>query len=170
MFGIHEVSLNDQTTPRLLLVPWTRESFHHKPNNSSKSRSVQLFSHIFMHCAQHTHHPQLQCILPVGYAYCMLTALPMHKNVRRILVRGVNAPLPPEAKKILKIWLRNGAFWSNEKCSFCMFSLFNFSSIFPGGGQLTTFAPMCGRPCPWTPMGDFFFPNPLTNPLSQTEE
>ena len=28
---------------------------------------------------------------------------------------------------------------------FCMFSLFNFSSIFPGG-QLTPFAPMCGRP------------------------
>ena len=27
-----------------------------------------------------------------------------------------------------------------------MFSLFNFSSIFPGG-QLTPFAPMCGRPC-----------------------
>ena len=27
-----------------------------------------------------------------------------------------------------------------------MFSLFNFSSIF-AGGQLTTFAPMCGRPC-----------------------
>ena len=26
----------------------------------------------------------------------------------------VNAPLPPEAKKILKIGLRNGAFWS--KC------------------------------------------------------
>jgi len=25
------------------------------------------------------------------------------RNVRRILVRGVNAPLPPEAKKILKI-------------------------------------------------------------------
>jgi len=25
---------------------------------------------------------------------------------------GVNAPMPPEAKKILKIWLRNGAFWS----------------------------------------------------------
>ena len=34
------------------------------------------------------------------------------RNVRRILVRGVNPPLPPEAKKILKIWLRNGAFWS----------------------------------------------------------
>ena len=27
-----------------------------------------------------------------------------------------------------------------------MFSLFNFSSIFPGA-QLTPFAPMCGRPC-----------------------
>ena len=26
-----------------------------------------------------------------------------------------------------------------------MFSLFNFSSIFPGG-QLAPFAPMCGRP------------------------
>ena len=32
------------------------------------------------------------------------------KGVCRILVRGVNAPLPLEAKKILKIWLRNGAF------------------------------------------------------------
>jgi len=29
---------------------------------------------------------------------------------------------------------------------FYMFSLFNFSSIFPGG-QLTPFAPMYGRPC-----------------------
>ena len=34
------------------------------------------------------------------------------KSVRRILVRGVSAPLPFEAKKILKTWLRNGAFWS----------------------------------------------------------
>jgi len=25
------------------------------------------------------------------------------RNVRRILVRGVNAPLPPKAKKIVKI-------------------------------------------------------------------
>ena len=25
------------------------------------------------------------------------------RNVRRILVRGINAPLPPEAKKMLKI-------------------------------------------------------------------
>ena len=81
---------------------------------------------------------------------------PIYRNVRRILVRGINASLPPEAKKILKIWLRNGAFWSIcgqhsavlytclpwllskyniniENCSFCMFSLFNFSSIFPGG-------------------------------------
>ena len=33
------------------------------------------------------------------------------RNVRRILVRGINAPLPPEAKKISKIWLRNSAFW-----------------------------------------------------------
>ena len=34
----------------------------------------------------------------------------------------------------------------SENCSFCMFSRFSFSSIFPGG-QLTPFAPMCGRPC-----------------------
>jgi len=27
-----------------------------------------------------------------------------------------------------------------------MFLLFNFSSNFPGGGQLTPFVPMCGRP------------------------
>jgi len=32
------------------------------------------------------------------------------RNICRILVRGVNAPLPPEVKKILKIGLRNGAF------------------------------------------------------------
>ena len=73
----------------------------------------------------------------------------MRKGVRRILVRGVNAPLSPEANFFLKIWLRNGAFWSisqyldkyvvsmapfsTHACSFCMFSLFNFSSIFPGG-------------------------------------
>ena len=29
-----------------------------------------------------------------------------------------------------------------------MFLLFNVSSIFPGGGQLTPFAPTCGRPWP----------------------
>ena len=33
----------------------------------------------------------------------------------------------------------------SENCCFRMFSLFNFSSIFQGG-QLTPFAPMCGRP------------------------
>jgi len=32
------------------------------------------------------------------------------KGVRRIFIRGVNTSLPPEAKKIRKIWLRNGAF------------------------------------------------------------
>jgi len=33
-----------------------------------------------------------------------------------------------------------------HKLLFCIFSLFNFSSIF-SGGQLTPFAPMCARPC-----------------------
>ena len=37
---------------------------------------------------------------------------------------GVNAPLPPEAKKNLKIWLRNGAFvcWINNVVSIAPFS------------------------------------------------
>ena len=35
----------------------------------------------------------------VGHKY----SLHVYRNVRRILVRGVKAPLPPEAKKILKI-------------------------------------------------------------------
>ena len=43
-----------------------------------------------------------------AYHFCFFTA----KGVGRILVRGFNAPLPPETKKLLKIWLRNGAFWS----------------------------------------------------------
>jgi len=96
------------------------------------------------------------------------------RNVRRILVRGVNAPLPPEAKKILKTWLRNGAFWSiglseyiyeiapfyTPACSdcsqnitstektalFCMCSLFNFSSIFPGGGAADPICPYVRTP------------------------
>ena len=38
------------------------------------------------------------------------TVLVPHRNVCGILVREVNAPLPPEAKKILKISLRNSAF------------------------------------------------------------
>ena len=36
---------------------------------------------------------------------------PIPRNVRRILVRG-QCPMPPETKKILKIWPRNGAVWS----------------------------------------------------------
>jgi len=32
-----------------------------------------------------------------------------------------------------------------------MFSLFNFSSIFHEGMQLTPFVPMCGRPCQSSP-------------------
>jgi len=40
----------------------------------------------------------------------MLTSVELTRNVHKILVRGVNVPLPPEAKKILKISLQNGAF------------------------------------------------------------
>ena len=61
------------------------------------------------------------------------------RNVRRILDRGVNAPLPP-------VSLHPYPHTPLKNCTFCMFSLFNFSSIFPGG-QLTPFTPMCGRPC-----------------------
>jgi len=35
---------------------------------------------------------------------------------------------------------------TQKSALFCMFSISNFSSKFPGG-QLTPFAPMCGRPC-----------------------
>ena len=42
-------------------------------------------------------------------------------------------------------WLLSKYNINTENYSFCMFSLFNFSSIL--GGQLTPFAPMCGRPC-----------------------
>ena len=86
---------------------------------------------------------------------------------------GVNAPLPPEAKEFLKsdyemvhseVYLNKcvisiapfstpacpdcsqNVTYKHRKLLFCMFSLFNFSSIFPGG-QLIPFAPMCGRPC-----------------------
>jgi len=84
--------------------------------------------------------------------------------------------MPPcrlRQKKILKIWLRNGAFWSIseqmcgqhsavlytclpwllskyntdiESCSF--FACLRFLIFHPlfQGGQLTPFAPMCGRP------------------------
>ena len=47
-----------------------------------------------------------------------------------------------------------------------MFSLFNFSSIFPGG-QLTPFAPMCERPCVTCKCSDvdhgYVFSNAATN-------
>ena len=56
--------------------------------------------------------------------------------VRRILVRGVNAPLPPEAKKICS---HHSYHFTptpiQETALFSMFSLFNFSSIFPGALQ-----------------------------------
>jgi len=43
-------------------------------------------------------------------------------------------------------WLLSKYNINIENCSvFCMFSLFNFSSIFLGG-QLIQFVPMCGRP------------------------
>ena len=101
------------------------------------------------------------------------------RNVRRILVRGVNSPLPPE--NLTTKWCILKYIWTNvvriapfstpacphcsqniniENCSFCTFSLFNFSSIFHGG-QLTPFAPMCGRPCT-----RLFYDSPHTGPRS----
>jgi len=109
-------------------------------------------------------HSEWPCVPDV---LCLLT-LPSQR-VRRILVKGVNAPLPPKAKKVLKIWLRmvhsevnlnkyvvSIAPFSTPACPdcsqniqktalFCMLSLFNFSSI-SRGGQLTPFAPTCGCP------------------------
>jgi len=95
------------------------------------------------------------------------------RNVRRILVRG---SMPACRLRRRKLWkfdyevVHSEVYLNNyvvsiarslhlpalmlskyniniENCSFCMFSLFNFLSVFPGG-QLTPFAPMCGRPCP----------------------
>ena len=57
---------------------------------------------------------------------------------------GGQCPFAAWGNFFLKIWKCN---INIENCSFCMFnSLYNFSSIFPGG-QLTQFAPMYGRPC-----------------------
>ena len=68
-------------------------------------------------------------------------------SVRRILVRGVTAPLPalpPEAKKLLSspppIPIQKTAF-------FVCFRFLIFRPFFRGGGQMTPFAPMCGHPC-----------------------
>ena len=68
---------------------------------------------------------------------------PTGTSVRRILVWGSMPPCRlrrPEAKKILLPPPRS------ENCFFCMFSLFNFSSIFQGGSA----DPIC--PCVRTPM------------------
>jgi len=55
--------------------------------------------------------PRQFCLGPM-FASKKMPRLNQCKGFCRILVTGVNAPLPPEAKKILKIWLRNGAFCS----------------------------------------------------------
>jgi len=46
------------------------------------------------------------------FQYTALDGGEVHRNVFGILVRGGNAPLSSEAKKIVKIWLRNGALCS----------------------------------------------------------
>ena len=121
------------------------------------SRSVYPFSLRTAHrCAQHEDRP---------------TDRP-HRNVRRIVVRPpcrlrrrnswqfdyemvhsevylnkylvsiapFSTPACPDCSQKYNISL------NIENCSFCMFSIFNFSFIFRGD-QLTPFAPMCG--CPW---------------------
>ena len=102
-----------------------------------------------------------------------LAMTPKINGVRRILVRGSMPPCRLRRRKFWKFaegYSRRRVMVNNnnnnnhhqldqpfitritsphpysENCSFCMFTLFNFSSIFPGG-QLTPFAPMCGRPC-----------------------
>ena len=94
------------------------------------------------------------------------------RNVRRILVRGSMPPCRLRRRKFRKFDFEivHSEVYLNkyvvciapfstpachdcsqkyniniENCPVCMFPLFNFSSIFPGG-QLTPFAPMCGRP------------------------
>ena len=89
--------------------------------------------------------------LSLYQTFASLSALcvsPTTKSVRRILVSGVSAPLPPEAKKILKFYyemVHSEVYLDKYVVSiapfspppirktalFCMFSLFNFSSIFP---------------------------------------
>ena len=54
--------------------------------------------------------------------------------------------MPPCEEIFLKFWLRNGAFWSTEKCCILHFFRFLIFHPFSHGGQLTPFAPMCGRP------------------------
>ena len=64
------------------------------------------------------------------------------------LVWGINAPLPPEAKKIFSHHSSHFTPTPIQKTAlFCMFSLFNFSFIFPRGSA----DPIC--PYVRTPMG-----------------
>ena len=98
---------------------------------------------------------------------CHVITLP---GVRRIMVRGSMPPCRLRRRKCGKFdyeMVHSEVYLSkyvvniapavlytclhshphSENRSFCMCSLFNFSSIFQEGGQLTPFAPMCGRPC-----------------------
>ena len=97
------------------------------------------------------------------------------RNVRRILVRGGQCPLAAWGEEnlttkwcILKYYVNRYVVSvapfsapacpdccrniNIENCYFCMFSLFNFSSIFPGGGSAD---PIC--PYVRTPMGPTCF-------------
>ena len=65
-------------------------------------------------------------------------------SVRGILVRG---SMPPCRLRQRKVYHPH-PIRIQKTALFCVFSLFNFSSIFPGS-QLTPFAPMCGRPWPF---------------------
>jgi len=108
-----------------------------------------------------------------NYVTVILCIIIINRNVRRILVRGVNAPCRLRRRKFWKVdyemvhrevnlnkYVVSIAPFSTPACPdcsqniqktvlFCTFSLLNFSSIFPGG-QLTPFAPMRGRPCQYT--------------------
>ena len=67
-------------------VHWLKST--HRPNS-------YLLDLLVIKAAQHTHSSVHLCV-----CVSMTTSA---SNVRKILVRGVNAPLPPEAKKIMKI-------------------------------------------------------------------
>ena len=65
-------------------------------NNKSSSATVHSAARL-LHKGVHAIHWNPEW--PVN----LLTSVELTRNARKILVRGVNAPLPPEAKKILKI-------------------------------------------------------------------
>ena len=84
---------------RLHVVPW--------PHEARNLDSISIGQAVF---AGFTHGPRHSSMLECrGPPYTLVANIhtnrqtDRHTNVRRILVRGVNAPLPPEAKKILKI-------------------------------------------------------------------